>query len=707
MTELLTCPAPARTTGARPGRARTARLERWRWASVSGATIALLVAFATADGGYQPVVWLGGGLAVVALWLWARLTFGTAPALGGAGRGALLALALYTGWSYLSVSWAADPGTALSGSNRTLLYLVLFALGAGVRWTSRRLEVALAAYALALGALAAATLQALARHPDPGALQAGALASPLGYHNATAALGTIGALVAILLCGSRHLLGRWRGSPLLRGALAAAATACLEMSLLADSRGWLFTLPVIAALVLGLVPSRDRGRVCAWALVPLAAAAATLPWILHGYAPSAGLYGPAAERAGAVADLGWARAALVATVLSGLAGAALAWLEGGWRLAPAARRAGVLAARAALALGLAAAAGGAALAVFDGAAARALRQFTSDASVRPGVVRFAQLGGDRYDFWRVGWHSFLSHPLGGLGQDNFAQAYTAARHSLEEPTWVHSLELRLLSGTGIVGFALFAGAVALALAAAVRARRTGTVRRLALAAALAPALAWLVHGSVDWFWEIPALAGPAFWWLGAAVAGEPRRQRPAPVVRGAAAPLRRALAAARARAALRVALAGAAAAAALLVLGSAYLGERALAQASALARSAPRQALADLRRARALEPLDYAPLALAGAIELRLGASHAALRDLRAGLSRDRTSWLLWLERGLADGAAGRPRAELEALARARALDPREPVIALAQSRARSGRPLSIAQAARLFAAREREVVGA
>ena len=27
---------------------------------------------------------------------------------------------------------------------------------------------------------------------------------------------------------------------------------------------------------------------------------------------------------------------------------------------------------------------------------------------------------------------------------------------------------------------------------------------------------WAVHGSVDWFWELPALAAPAFAWLGLA-----------------------------------------------------------------------------------------------------------------------------------------------------------------------------------------------
>jgi len=705
-------------TGGQPGagsRSRATAAERWRLGSVAVVVVALLVALTVLQGGYQPVVWLAAALAAVALWLWARLTFGPAPALAPLARAALVALALYAAWSYASIRWAADPGAAVSGSDRTLFYFVLFALGASLPWTARRLELALSAYTLALGTIAAATLVALARHPDPAALQAGALASPLGYHNATAALGTIGALSAILLSSSRRLA--WP----LRGALGAAACACLQMSLLADSRGWLYTLPLVLIAVLALAPR--RGRACAWGLVPLGATLATLPWILRSYAPAGSLYGAASERASAVLYLGWARAALVAALAGGVAVGALARVDRDWRLGAGPRRAFRALGAAALGAALLALLGGAALLVADGTAARVMRQFTGDAAVRPGVVRFAQLGGDRYDFWRVGWQSFLAHPLGGLGQDNFAQAYTLARRSLEEPTWVHSLELRLLSGTGIVGFALFAAFTALALMAARRAGGDGANaarRRLVVAVALVPEVVWLVHGSFDWFWEIPALSGAAFWWLGAAAAGARRAHRREPASRWRAPraaighPRRAGKAIAwppRAiarplRAAFTVA-AAALAALALLALGSAYLGERAQAQASALAGSQPQRALAELRQARALEPFTYQPLALAAAIQLRLHRPAAALGEVAVGLARDRASWLLWFERSLAESAAGRPAAALAALARARGLDPREPVIALAQRRARSGRPLTIAQAQLMFAAHEREVVGA
>ena len=37
-----------------------------------------------------------------------------------------------------------------------------------------------------------------------------------------------------------------------------------------------------------------------------------------------------------------------------------------------------------------------------------------------------------------------------------------------------------------------------------------------------PLVVWLIYGSVDWFWEMPALSGPALGFLGVAVALEPR-----------------------------------------------------------------------------------------------------------------------------------------------------------------------------------------
>ncbi len=88
---------------------------------------------------------------------------------------------------------------------------------------------------------------------------------------------------------------------------------------------------------------------------------------------------------------------------------------------------------------------------------REWRGFTSEPTDTATTNHFLEVGSGRYDIWRSAVKAFSAHPLGGLGQDNFGDWYLTHRHTIEEPLWTHSLELRLLASTGIVGFLLFAG----------------------------------------------------------------------------------------------------------------------------------------------------------------------------------------------------------------------------------------------------------
>ncbi len=117
------------------------------------------------------------------------------------------------------------------------------------------------------------------------------------------------------------------------------------------------------------------------------------------------------------------------------------------------------------------------------------------------------MGTVRYDFWRVALDAFAAHPITGLGQDNFLDYYIPRRRSDQEPSYVHSLELRLLTHTGVVGFVLFAVFLVAALAAALPGRRRAGLEAAVAGAALLPLVVWVVHGSLDWFWELPALSG--------------------------------------------------------------------------------------------------------------------------------------------------------------------------------------------------------
>ncbi len=700
-------PVPARAQKLLAALSRSglaARTETARLTICAGATIALLIAASADNGGYNTAAWLGGAIALMVLCGWSRLVFGWTLCLGRWGRLAVISLALYAAWSYASILWAADKGAALIGADRVLLYLIVFWLFAGLEFTRRRLELSLLAYLLAIGALAVVVLVELATGPAPQLLITGQLAAGLGYHNGTAALGTIGAVGSILAsCSRSH-------RPAVRAALAGGAAACISLSLLAQSRGWLYTLPVIIVIVLAIIPR--RGRTAAWALIPAGAALATLPWVAHSWAVADGTTG-AGHQTVAAADMATARAALVAALLSGC----VAWLvaRGQQRFVLSRRGRGVAKwisrVSAALVVGVTAVAS--IVLVSTGKLAQGWHQFTTDAPVRSGVSHFAQLGSGRYDIWRVAFHSFLAHPLGGLGQDNFAQAYLAARHTGEEPLWTHSLELRLLAHTGLVGLVLFVAFLAFALAACVRAGRGSDRRlRLALVAALVPLIVWLVHGSIDWFWELPALSGAAFAFLGAAVALEPGRVSPRlrelqpAYARGSAVPekagrSRRRVITRAGATAIGVTLA----ALALAALVPAYLGERALTQGQHLVATDPAAALNDLSLASRLEPLSTAPIALQAGIELRDKDATRGLALVRQGVARDPGDWMLWLEYGLAAGAKGQPGLERTALARAHALDPREPVIALAQRRAGTNDPLTIAQAAGALASRAHSLV--
>jgi hypothetical protein len=198
---------------------------------------------------------------------------------------------------------------------------------------------------------------------------------------------------------------------------------------------------------------------------------------------------------------------------------------------------------------------------------------------------------------------------------------------------------------------------------------------------------------MDWFWELPALGGAAFAFLGAVVALEPGR------VVFSAEPRRTAVRVAALASVLVVA------GVALAALVPAYVGERALGQGRALTATNPSRALDELRLASQLEPLDSASFVVESGIQLRAGGGARALQLARDGLRRDPGAWFLWLEDGLAAGMAGHPGLERSALAHARALDPREPMIAVAQSRAGSRDPLTITQAAAALAARAQKKV--
>jgi O-Antigen ligase/Tetratricopeptide repeat len=636
--------------------------------------VALMLVWAAHDGGYDADTWYWGALLLLAA-LGAVLG-------GGLGRRrrrtsrptriALGAFALYVAWSYLSISWAASPGDAFQGSNRALLYLIVFALMAVLPWGAKGVLAALLIYVVGVGVIAIVVLVRLASgaHVDQLVLD-GRLIFPTGYFNSTVALFTIDGLAAIVLAARREL------PALLRGGLVAIACAALQLAVIGQSRGWLFTLPLVA--VVGVAMVRDRFRVVATAIPPIVAAAVPVHKLIAVFNSTGHMALVAAAKAAG-------RESLVLCAVMAAVATLVAVMET-FRPPPALspgrrRRFGV--ALAVLAVTVACV--GAVAATHGdpfGFISRQWRGFSTPTNTAVSGSHFATVGSGRYDFWRVSLDAFVKHPIGGLGQDNFADYYILHRRTSEDPVSTHSLEMRLLAQTGVVGFALFAVFLGAAIAAALQARRRGSELGRALAgAAMLPLAVWLIHGSVDWFWEMPALSGPALGFLAMAGAlGRPAATVPDPGARWSW------------MRPLQLAAGSLAMLLAALALGLSYLSVREVSVASDLRASNPGRALDDLSTAANLNPLSADPGRLGGTIALQTGRYLEAEQRFEQAISREPGAWYAWLGRGLAASALGDVSAARHDFKVAASINSQQPVIRSALARVHSARPLSPAAA--------------
>ena len=526
----------------------------------------------------------------------------------------------------------------------------------------------------------------------------GRLVAPTGYINSTAALFTIDALVCIVLASRRRLAGP------VRGLLVAFAAVSLQLATIVQSRGWLFTLPLIALVAIVIVP--DRLRVAGAAVIPVIAALIPVRRLLHVYQS-----GPSDPLRALAIHAG--RPALAMCVGAFVLGTLAAWADSLYRgrgLGRAQRRAvgSVLAI-----IGVAGVLAGG-LAVSKGHPfAFISRQWHGFAHAEAvyGSSHFTDVGSGRYDYWRVALHAFERHPIGGLGQDNFGDYYLTLRHTGEEPSWTHSLELRLLAHTGIVGFLLFGGFLVAAITAAARTRRHGDAdTRLLAAALLLPLVVWLIHGSIDWFWEVPALSGPALGFLGAAgglgtalgvapgpaespseTPGDP--EAPAEAPETSAARTRRP----RLPAPVGIAIGLVVLACLTVVLAFPYLSAHEVQVASRASATSSSAALDDLRLAAKLNPLSSDPGRLAGAIALRNGRWTLALRQFRNSISAEPGGWFSWLGAGLAESALGEPEQAHQDFVVARRINARQPAVQDALQRVFSKTPLTSDEAFKLL----------
>jgi hypothetical protein len=647
--------------------------------------VGLWLAWAADDGGYDPETWYWGALVVLALLaavvigLWGRR-----PRHSRALTAALILFGCYVAWSYASILWAQSPGEALQGSNRALLYLLTFALFTLLPWTARAALSLLLAFAIGIGVIAIVFLVrfAGADHVAPLFIL-GRLAAPTGYFNSTAALFTMAALVAIVLAANPRL------PSLVRGVLIALSCADLQLAVTSQSRGWLLTLPLVAIIAIIVTPDRLRLGMCM--LIPVAAALIALRRLLAIY----GVHRPVAfnhavSHAGYRSLLACGIALVVSSVMA-IGDRAIPFP----RLSPRRRR---LVDATVLIAAISAMAAGSLVATHGHPLRFAEAQWRGfarpEAHSTGSGSHFAAVGASRLDIWRAALDAFRAHPIGGLGQDNFANYYLKHRHEIEDPQWTHSLEMRLLAHTGLVGFALFAGFLLAAFIAARRVRREAdSEARWIRAAALLPVVVWLLAGSVDWFWEMPALSGPVLGFLGLAVGlrerhrtageiGEPRRLVRTPR---------------RGRRSVAIGGLAFAGVAGVVALGLPYLSAREVSIATGVGGRDPVAALQDLSRAASLDPLSAEPGEVAGLIALGRGDMATAEQRFGQAISRDPGSWLPWAGRALAASALGNTGAAYHDFVTARSIDSSQAAIQVGLGRVRSRHPLGPPEGLRLL----------
>jgi O-Antigen ligase len=632
-------------------------------------SVVVFVALAASDGGFYATAWYAAALFLLGLLAVTAVVLGRP---GGVPRATLVALGLfaaYTLWTYCSIAWADQQGPAWDGANRTLTYLLVFALFA--LWPAERRGATLAIGCLGIGVAGLGLVQLLLANgaESPGQFFVAArLAEPAGYINANVALWTIGMFACVFTATRREL------PVLLRGLGLAGAGLMGPLALMGQSRGWALALPLAVLLYLVLVPGRIRSLL-AFAAVGIGTFAVSGPVLdIHDEFEPGRLDGLVADATGPI--LVMLGALFAVGVVAALADR---------RVDPAGRGVQGLSRAAAGAAALVAIAALVALATADpiDRASDAWNDFKSNEE-QPiaGASRFSTAGTNRYDFWTVAWDVFQDHPVRGIGVENYQVEYLLRGESTEQPRYAHSLELGVLSQTGIVGALLLGGALLAAIWAGVLALRRlpGAPERACAGAALAVFGYWLLHASVDWLWEFPAVTAPAIAMLGLAGALAPR---PEPAERPEARPAQRS----------RLAIVLAVVPLALVVSASfalPWIAERQVSKAAEVWRADPEAAFEHLDRAERLNPLaTTAPLTEA-TIALRLGRAEHAESALRDALERERANSYALFELGLIAAARGERQEATRLLAETLRHSPRDVVVRDALADVRAGRRIRL-----------------
>ncbi|MEA2156462.1 MAG: hypothetical protein QOE11_2602 [Solirubrobacteraceae bacterium] len=627
---------------------------------------AVVAYLALSNGGYDTVVRSQVGIAVWWIVLLGALA-GVLPArIGRVGWVAIGLLAGFALWTGLATGWSesAERSTIELGRIATYLGVLVLAIAlqgrAGARHTINGLASAIG-FVTVLAVLSRLHPQAFAVNDQFEFLGAGSarkLSYPLNYWNALAAFAAIGVPL---------LLGVALGARTLAGQALAAATLplgalCIYLTI---SRGGALSLVVGIVVFVLFVPRRLH-------------AAGTL---LAGGLGSAILLSAASQRdalqdgasTAAAIQQGTSLLWLALIVCTGVGllqvamGLVARHVERPAPLAPGRRRTLSYGVAMIAVLCIAGIGAGA-----PGYARDRWHEFKAPTGVSRVAVSqdnvFSRLqaanSNHRYEFWQAARDANATAPWLGIGPGTFE--FWWARHGTT-PAFVrdaHTLYLETLAETGIVGFALLAGLLALLLGSAVvRSLRAPPALRIWIAAAVGGLTAFMTAAAFEWVWEMGAIAC-AVMVLGAVIVAGREEPAAAEATRPSRPVAARVVA---------VALAVVALGAIAVPLAGALATRESQAAA---ARGRPAAALQDSATAGRVQPYAATPHLQQALVLEQAGSLAGAAAAAKAATAAEPTNWRTWLVLARIDARAGHMTAAVAALRTARRLNPRSPLLA-------------------------------
>ncbi|MEA2149631.1 MAG: hypothetical protein QOD69_1461 [Solirubrobacteraceae bacterium] len=517
----VTTPASPRVAAAPVG-ARPVRPLRSR---SGGALLVALVAacayavFAHGAAGLPEEPRLQIGIALVAVlaavgWLFSGSLRLRAPAKVWVG---VALLGVFAIWCAMTLAWSVAPDRTWEYVNRSVAYTLVVVLAIAAASSAPRVIERIAWGWLAVALVTA--LYALAGKVMPGAeilgvgfdhtAVASRLRAPLEYWNALALVMVLAVPIALRLATDPARRERTR-----MFGITALFVLLLVLGM-TYSRGGLVAFAVALTVVTLLGREKLRGLA-----VMGVAIVATIPVLGLAFSRPAlkAINVPLAERTPDGIVLGLVLAGSIVGLL--IAAWALLRLEERTRWSAENTQLvwrGLAATAAVVAVfalgGIATAHGGP-----SGFAHRAWHEFskTSKDDVSNPARIISSNSGNRWVWWKEAAGAWWDKPLAGWGAGSFPVTHKLYRQVELGVAQPHDVPLQFLAETGLVGALVVMSGVALLLLAAldrVRSMAPGREREIAVAL-FAGAVAWLVHGLVDWDWDIPGVTMPALIFLG-------------------------------------------------------------------------------------------------------------------------------------------------------------------------------------------------